>query len=216
MSSAKPMSSISSASSSTTSADVVEAQRAPLDVVDGPARRGDDDVDAVAEGAELAADRLAAVDRQRPGRRARGRSGTSPRTPARRARGSGRARGRSGRRGRAVDELQRGQGERRRLAGAGGRLPEDVAAGEQLGDGVGLDRRRLLVPEVAVSAASSSGRRPSSSNVSSRCGRLGMRPGSGRARPRRPRRGAASAARAARRCAARRSRGTTSRRAGGR
>ena len=61
-----------------------------------PARRGDDDVDAVAQRAELAADRLAAVDRQRPGRRARGRSGTSPRTPAWRARGSARARARSG------------------------------------------------------------------------------------------------------------------------
>ena len=47
-------------------ADAVEPQRAAIDVVDRPARRGDDDVDAVAQGAELAADRLAAVDRQDP------------------------------------------------------------------------------------------------------------------------------------------------------
>ena len=75
-------------------ADAVEPQRAAIDVVDRPAGRGDDDVHAVAQGAELAADRLAAVDRQHPARRARGRSGRSPRTPARRARASARARGR--------------------------------------------------------------------------------------------------------------------------
>ena len=35
-----------------------------VEVVDGAARRGDDDVDAAAQPAQLRADRLAAVDRQ--------------------------------------------------------------------------------------------------------------------------------------------------------
>ena len=42
----KPMRSISSASSSTTIADGVEAERAAAEVVHDPARRADDDVDA--------------------------------------------------------------------------------------------------------------------------------------------------------------------------
>ena len=58
------MSSISSASSRTTTRDVVEAQAAALEVVDGSAGRRDDDIDARAEAAQLLADRLAAVDRQ--------------------------------------------------------------------------------------------------------------------------------------------------------
>ena len=147
MSSAKPMSSISSASSSTTSRTASSAQRAAVDVVDRPARRGDDDVDAVAQRAELAADRLAAVDRQHPGAElaavAVHRLGHLHGELAGRHEHEG---DRAGRR-RSVDELQRRQGEGGRLAGAGGRLPEHVAAGEQLGDGVALDRRRLLVAE---------------------------------------------------------------------
>ena len=50
--------------------------------------------------------------------------------------------------GAGVDQLQHGQGERRGLAGAGRRLAEQVAAGEQVGDGLPLDRRRLFVAEV--------------------------------------------------------------------
>ena len=64
MSSAKPMSSISSASSSTTISMLIERERAAVDVVDRPTRRGDDHVDAALQGLELPADRLAAVDRQ--------------------------------------------------------------------------------------------------------------------------------------------------------
>ena len=64
MSSAKPMSSISSASSSTTVIDAAEPQRAAPDVVERAARRRHDDVDAALERAQLRADRLAAVDRQ--------------------------------------------------------------------------------------------------------------------------------------------------------
>ena len=47
--------------------DAIEAQAAALEVVDRPARRRDDDVDAAAQAAQLLADRLAAVDRQDPG-----------------------------------------------------------------------------------------------------------------------------------------------------
>ena len=67
MSSAKPMSSISSASSSTTVASAPRSQRAPGDVVQRPARGGDDDVHAALQRAQLPADRLPAVDRQHPG-----------------------------------------------------------------------------------------------------------------------------------------------------
>ena len=49
-----------------TTCDLVEAQAAALEVVDRATRRGDDDVDAAAEAAQLLADRLAAVDRQDP------------------------------------------------------------------------------------------------------------------------------------------------------
>ena len=147
MSSAKPMSSISSASSSTTSRTASSAQRAAVDVVDGPPGRGHDDVHAVAQRAELAPDRLAAVHRDDLGAAGPGRSARSPPTPARRARGSGTSTRAIGSPRRAVDHLQRGQREGRRLAGAGGGLAEHVVAGEHLGHGVALDRRRLLVAE---------------------------------------------------------------------
>ena len=127
-------------------ADGVEGERAPVDVVDRPARRGDDDVHAVAQGAELAEDRLPAVDRHDLG------ADAAPVAVARLGHLHGQLAGRhqhEGDRvtGRVVDELQRRQREGGRLAGAGGGLPEHVAAGEHLGDGVALDRRRLLVPE---------------------------------------------------------------------
>ena len=129
MSSAKPMSSISSASSSTTISTAVELQRAAGDVVERTAGRGDHDVDAVVQRVELAADRLAAVDRQHLGaevaavlvhrlghlhgelagghqdERVRDRLAVLGRHP--------------------VEDRQR---ERRGLAGAGGRLAEEVAA----------------------------------------------------------------------------------------
>ena len=58
-SSAKPMSSISSASSSTTTCTRVEAQRLAADVIERAARRGDDDVDAALERAKLRSPSLA-------------------------------------------------------------------------------------------------------------------------------------------------------------
>ncbi len=66
MSSAKPMSSISSASSSTTVRSSPKSTVAAAEVVDRPARRGDDDVDAALQRADLPADRLAAVDGEHP------------------------------------------------------------------------------------------------------------------------------------------------------
>ena len=64
-SSANPMSSISSASSSTTIFTAREVERAAADVVQRAARRGDDDVDAALERADLPVHRRAAVDRHR-------------------------------------------------------------------------------------------------------------------------------------------------------
>ena len=66
MSSAKPMSSISSASSSTTVRSVAEVDGPAAQVVDRAAGGGDDDVDAGAQGAHLPLDRRAAVDGEHP------------------------------------------------------------------------------------------------------------------------------------------------------
>ena len=61
-SSAKPMSSISSASSRTSMRRCVELQRPAADVIERAARRGDDDVGAALERADLLLHRRAAVD----------------------------------------------------------------------------------------------------------------------------------------------------------
>ena len=63
MSSANPMSSISSASSSTSTRTRVELQRLAADVIERAARRGDDDVGAALERADLLLHRRAAVER---------------------------------------------------------------------------------------------------------------------------------------------------------
>ena len=63
-SSAKPMSSISSASSSTSTLTRVELQRLAADVIERAARRGDDNVSAALERAHLLVHRRAAVQRQ--------------------------------------------------------------------------------------------------------------------------------------------------------
>ena len=60
----KPISSIWSASSSTSIRTWLRSMLRAVDVVDQAARRGDDDVDAAVERAQLAVDGLAAVDRQ--------------------------------------------------------------------------------------------------------------------------------------------------------
>ena len=63
-SSAKPMSSISSASSRTSACSAVERERLAVHVVERAAGRRDDDVDAPLQGVELRDHRRAAVDRQ--------------------------------------------------------------------------------------------------------------------------------------------------------
>ena len=96
MSSAKPMSSISSASSSTTRAQLAEVERAAAEVVERAARawrrRRRRRARARGSGARSAGRRRSAGR----ARRARGRSGGSPRRPGSRARGWARARAPAG------------------------------------------------------------------------------------------------------------------------
>ena len=135
MSSAKPMSSISSASSSTTvrmrrggacRADVVERPRPGVPTTTSTPRSSD---------CSWRLDRLAAVDRDDRDRRARGRTCRSPRHLHRQLAGR-----HEHERGAGVDRAGRprssecsGQGEGGRLAGAGCRLADEVAAREQGG-----------------------------------------------------------------------------------
>ena len=152
-SSAKPMSSISSASSRTTVATSPEPQAAAVEQVEGPAGRRDDDVDAGLQGAQLPDDRRAAVDRQHAGAE----------VLAVAVQGLRHLDGELA--GRHEDEADRGafgavrgqqledrQGERRGLAGAGGGLAEQVLAGQQGRDRLPLDGRRLLVAEAGQRA----------------------------------------------------------------
>ena len=130
MSSAKPMSSISSASSRTTVRMLGDVERPAPEVVEDAARRADDDVDAALERLQLAEDRLAAVHRDDLDARAArpylkiasdtciasSRVGTSTRAAA------------AGRPRPIVERVQQRQGEGGRLAGAGRRLADEVAA----------------------------------------------------------------------------------------
>ena len=129
--------------------DAVEAQAAALEVVDRPARRRDDDVDAAPQPAQLLADRLAAVDRQDPGTELAAvlveRLGDLHRQLAGRDQDERRRAAFAGLPDR--DALEGRQREGGGLAGPGRRLGEEVAAGEQRRDGLALDRRRLLVAE---------------------------------------------------------------------
>ena len=149
--------------------DVLEAERAAVEVVDRAARGRDHDVDAAREPVELGRDRLAAVDRHDADAELACRTCGSPRRPASRARGSGRARapsaGRPCRRrrrrgastgpagrpalvepdGEALEDRQREGGG---LAGAGGASARRSRPREQRRDRGELDRRGLLVAEV--------------------------------------------------------------------
>ena len=107
-----------------------------LEVVEGAARRGDDDVDA-ALAARGAGGRSAGRRRSAaPGRRAPGRSGARPRTTCMASSrvGTSTSAGGACRRPPGVEALQDRQRERRGLAGAGGGLPEQVAPREQRRD----------------------------------------------------------------------------------
>ena len=128
--------------------DVLEAERAAVEVVDGAARRRDDDVDAPREPVELGRDRLAAVDRHDPdaeplavlvdrlgdlhrelaGRREHERRRPGALPVAGGAAGLDRSAGRASLvepDGEALEDRQR---ERGGLAGPGGRLGEEVGA----------------------------------------------------------------------------------------
>ena len=130
--------------------DGIEVQAAPRQMVDGAARRRDDEVDAAAQAAQLLADRLPAVDRQHADARrapvAMDRLGDLHRQLARRHEDEpanpsvativpG-------------DQADRWKREGRRLARAGRRFGEDVASLEERRDRVPLDRRRLLVAQL--------------------------------------------------------------------
>ena len=120
-----------------------QVDRPLAEVVEQAARRGDDDLGAGAQRADLRVEADAAVDRGRADRAAaRRRSGRSPR-PGARARGSGsRISARMTRgppAGVRVEALEHRQHEGGRLAGAGLGAGEEVAAGEDERDRLGLD-----------------------------------------------------------------------------
>ena len=148
--------------------DLVEADRAAVEVVDRAPRRRDDDVHAAREAVELRRDRLAAVHRHdahaelapvpvdRLGHLhrelARGREderrGTAAPVPStRRAATLDRAAGLAVRVEALREALEDRQGEGGGLAGAGRRLGEQVPALEQGRDRGQLDGRGLLVAE---------------------------------------------------------------------
>ena len=125
-----------------------QVESALLQVVHDPAGRADDDVHASAQGAELHAVRLAAVDRQHV--HARHVGGVPLERLAHLERQL--ARRREDQRLRLllpqVEPRQDRQRERRRLAGARLGQADDVATGEQGGDRLGLDGRRGLVADL--------------------------------------------------------------------
>ena len=148
MSSAKPMSSISSASSSTTVAR--PPSRSVPRAMWSRARPGVATTTSTprVQGPQLPADRLPAVDRQHPGAQvlavAVDRLGHLHRQlPGRHQHQRHRVARRRGRR----HPLQQRQRERGRLARAGGRLAEQVLPVQQRRDRLPLDRGRLLVAE---------------------------------------------------------------------
>ena len=125
-----------------------EVEGALLEVVHDPAGRADDDVDAAAQGGELDAVPLAAVDRQDVhalhvgGVLLEGLGDLERQLTGRREHEG------LGRLLRQVEPGQDRQREGRRLAGAGLREADDVAALEQRRDGLRLDRRGRLVAHV--------------------------------------------------------------------
>ena len=119
-------------------------------MVDGPTRRRHHDVDASAEPSELLMDGLAAVHRhhaqpERPAIALERFGDLHREFPCRHddQRGWGPAGRPSGNERGEDRERERGG-----LAGAGGSLGEDVAARQEEGDGLPLDRGRLFVAEV--------------------------------------------------------------------
>ncbi len=121
-----------------------------MEVVDSPARRGDDDVDAPAQTRQLPPDRLAAVDRQHPHAQPsavlvdRFRHLHGQLTGGAQHQRLGRLAGRCIQ----VDAAEDRQRERCGLAGAGGRLTDQITPGQHRWNRLGLNRRGLLVAQV--------------------------------------------------------------------
>ena len=148
-SSAKPMSSISSASSSTTIFTAARCKRAAPDMIERAARRGDDDVDAALQRADLTFHRSAAIDRHRDDSErlaifVHG-LGNLHRELARRH--EHQRRGALARRSVRCDEVQQRQRERGGLSRSRRGLREHVAPFEQRRNCGALDGRWLFVSE---------------------------------------------------------------------
>ncbi len=130
-------------------AQLAEVERALLEVVHDAARGADDDVDAAAQRTQLHAVRLPAVDGQHVHALE---VGGIPLEGLAHLQGE-LTRGGEDERLRLllleVELAEDGQREGGRLAGAGLREPDDVASLEQRRDRRGLDRRRVLVADVA-------------------------------------------------------------------
>ncbi len=128
-------------------ADAVEVEGAAAHVVHDAAGRADDDVDALAQGAELALDRLAAVDGHDAGRLVLahliGGLGDLDGQFARGGEDEG-----LGLTGLGLQTLDDRQGVGGGLAGAGLGLADDVGAAQQQRDGLLLDGGRLLEAEL--------------------------------------------------------------------
>ena len=128
--------------------DAAEVQRAALDVVHHAARSADHDVSAALQAHQLRRVALPAIDRQHmesldPGRILLEGFGHLDREFARRHEHDDLRR--------AAPDLDATQQRQRKgggLAGAGLRLADHVLAGQQHGDGGGLDRRRRLVADL--------------------------------------------------------------------
>ncbi len=128
--------------------DGVEVGVTAAEVVLEPAGAGDDDVDAVAQAADLRARADAAEDGERAQAERPGQRGERPRRSGWPARGSGARISARGRPGRRLRDAARRAGpgraaERVGLAGAGAAAAEHVAPGERVGQRGGLDREGL-------------------------------------------------------------------------
>ena len=149
MSGRKPMSSMRSASSSTRYCEPAELRVRLPEMIEQPARRADDDVDAAAERVLLRSHADAAVDRGRGQRRVHGevvqvfddlRRELARRRQDQRARRPARLR--------RISCVQNRQQEGGGLAAAGHRAGEQVLSGERRRNRVGLNRRRPREAEI--------------------------------------------------------------------
>ena len=131
--------------------DGVEPEAAAGQVIDGPARGRDDDLDTAPQAPELLADRLTAVDGKDTDAKVATVAGESLGDLHRQLAGRDEHDGRCAavRRTTDLERLQHRQGESSRLAGPGRGLGEQILSGEERRNRLTLDRRWLLVTELA-------------------------------------------------------------------